>query len=328
MAMGVVAAVLASVAALSVPPSAALAQGEVEVSGNRLANPGAEKGGPDGWEADGVGVLGYGQDGRVPALAYADRNRLGARLFAAGREGATLRQVVSLGDLAEPIDAGRQALRFGGELGGTGERPGSVRLSLEPLGADGTPLGSAYSTGAPTARDREYEAEMIGCGVFIRALPVGTRAARLTLTAVGPQTAAAVGLADRLYVTSRPLATPSVGQPAEAAHCIKLPPGGLAGPGPWTDLWQAVARPTRSRACSRRLRFAVRRDWITRVTRLTVVARGRSLSVASPRPGRGIDVRRSRHPMLVEVRVRFSDGTEQRRRVRFRGCRAPRAPTN
>lgn len=326
MLIGLVASVLASAITLSTTTGAGLTQAGFEVPGNRLVNPDAEQGTqPSGWEADGFGVLGYGQDRRVPARDYAERRRLGARLFAAGREGATLRQVVSLADLAQGIDSGQQELYFGAQLGGTGERPGSVRLSLQLLSQDGAQLGDPYTTGAPTATDREHQTGMITCLGRIRALPAGARAARLTLTAVGPNDGAGSGLADRLYITTHPVATPTVGRPAEAESCIKPPPGGVAppptAPRESIGLWQVVAKPARLRDCSRPLRFAIRPAWVGRVARLTIIARGRTRSLSPTPRRRSIRLQRSRRVLLVKIRVRLFDGAVLRKRVGYKGCR-------
>lgn len=196
--------------------------------GNRLINPGAEDAALTGWEHTGFSSVAYGSSAAYPPAARPGFTGDGTRLFLAGRTGARLLQTVDVTDLAPAIDAGDQQLAFGADLGAPAGSVDTIRLTFQTLDAGGQPLGEPIVVGMPTDADRGGQTRIIPCSGSVTA-PAGTRAARVTLDAVGapgPNRA----FADAVYVTSEAVGTPAVGErPAEGPGCRTLEPP--VGPG-------------------------------------------------------------------------------------------------
>jgi hypothetical protein len=196
--------------------------------GNRLINPGAEDAALTGWEHTGFSSVAYGSSAAYPPAARPGFTGDGTRLFLAGSTGARLLQTVDVTDLAPAIDAGDQQLAFGADLGAPAGSADTIRLTFQTLDAGGQPVGEPIVVGMPTDADRGGQTRIIPCSGGVTA-PAGTRAARVTLDAVGapgPNRA----FADAVYVTSEAVGTPAVGErPAEGPGCRTLEPP--VGPG-------------------------------------------------------------------------------------------------
>lgn len=195
---------------------------------NRLTNPGAESGDTADWDAAAFRAARYGES----AIEHEDG--FGGWLFEATDARASMRQVISLADLAVAIDAGRQDLTVGGSLGGPAGSPDGMRISAQPLDGAGVQLGPPVVAGPPTAADRGHRSAFVYCFQDFQP-PVGTRALEVALApanVAGATTAAA----DVLYagvIRGRPAALgPTIAIPGEGPGCWRYVPWQMPMPQP------------------------------------------------------------------------------------------------
>lgn len=211
-------AVLAAVA-VSASLSASSASADSDLT-NRIVNPGAESGTLDGWKATGFATAAYGSGPLVPSTASAAQHGFGTYMFRGLLAGATLSQTVSFADRAAQTDAGTQPLSTDAWLGAAGAGADGMMMTLQPLDANGTSLGSAIQLGPATANDRQQAATLIECRSRTMA-PIGMRSVRVSLTATGGSGEDSA-MADNVTVASE-IATSTEyngDTPAEGANCL------------------------------------------------------------------------------------------------------------
>ena len=196
---------------------------------NLLVNPGAEAGpgSPDGvvvdappsWTTAGsFTATRYGAPGGFPTTAQSASIGGGSNFFAGGNTGlATATQTVDVFSATSQIDAGRASATLSGYLGGFSSQSDTMAVTATFLNAhtNGTSLGS-LRIGPVTAADRGNQTQLLQRATS-GAIPVGTRAIQVAMTATRLEGTSNDGYADNISLSLSTVAPPALGRAVNVA---------------------------------------------------------------------------------------------------------------
>ena len=212
----------------------------VYASGNLLANPDAELGpggtaetdinSPPGWTTTGAfTATRYGATG-FPTAAQSSEYGGGTNFFAGGNTASSsAAQSVDVSSAAADIDAGAITATLSGLLGGYAEQADAITVLATFRGAGNASLGSVQ-IGPVTPAERANTTELLARSASA-AVPVGTRAIEVVMTAVRNAGTSNDGYADNISLTISTAAPPT----GAASTSTSLSCNRGADPGsPWT----------------------------------------------------------------------------------------------
>jgi hypothetical protein len=296
----------------------------------------AEDGTTTGWTSSGWGAERYTTvnatraNGAYPYDSFpASRN---SWLFVSHAGAQTLTQRVSVQAAADEIDSGGDEFAVAASLGGTGAGPSEAVVAAQPTDAAGQPVGAPLQLGPPTAADRDYRAELVGCRAALDLTP-GTRGVTLSITSTSGTDSANPALADDVLLVDHGGYDASLGTPAQAEHCTRNgsptttpTPTPTATPTPTPTA--APAYPVSAPLRVRRVRLTHRRVSFTATTKarfhITIARRGRVVRHATA-TGSGRVSRRVRQLRDGRYRVVVRAGGKKRADVRHRLRHGPSA---
>jgi hypothetical protein len=295
-------------------------------------DPGAEDLALVAWQTAGTASVAYGT-ANVPANPglYGE----GTRLFAFQAPAATLTQTVDLSDLAASTDGSGVLLSIGGVFGASGTRPDAAQLTAQPLDAAGTPLGPPGVVGPATPEDRKNATTGAPCNASLAA-PPGTRAVRVSVTSAGGADGVNTAFVDNLYLTTATVAFTATGD-VSPAGCFRdtthfplpvpPPPSAPPAPAPQTPSKKplpklaALVSMSAKTTCRRApARFRVKPSQRTTVERLSVTARGRTVSRDPRRSTRYLAVAMRGRRTTVRIRLDLVDGRTRTGTAIYRAC--------
>jgi hypothetical protein len=319
-------------AALAVCALATAPAARADPPGNRIVDPGAEDPALSAWQAAGTASVPYGSPNVPvdPGLAGAG----GSRLFAFQTPSASLTQTVDLSDLAPSIDATGVRVSVGGTFGASGARTDTAQLTTQPLDAGGTAIGTSRTVGPATPEDRGNATVGTPCNQQLE-VPPGTRAVRVDVTSTGGADGANTAFADNLYVTTAEVAFTATGV-ITAAGCyrditsfpslpapVPVPPTAPSPPPktPLPKLAALVSMSTKTKCRKTPARFRVKPSQRTAVKRLSVTARGRTVTRDPRRSSRYLTIAVKTRRTTMKLKVDLLDGRSRTGTVTYRACR-------
>jgi hypothetical protein len=209
-----------------------LGGGTAPLAGNLLANGGFEgAGGGTGWnEADGMTFVPYGASppDRFPAITDSPSLLTGGvnLLWGGNTTGSpgtsSASQTVDVSGSASQIDTGQGVAHLSAELGGAAAFDDRMSATSTYLDGSANPLGT-FTIGPVTAADRKNLTTLLPRSGDA-AIPAGTRAIRVTLSAVDSDSAPTYAFADNVKLTMDLPAPPPPPPPPPSAGGDTTPP--------------------------------------------------------------------------------------------------------